>query len=137
MKTKINIEKIYNNEFFEILVEHYNMYVAEGLVLPPRFAEETKNYVNDCNVVQKWLDDDMIITGKQTDKIKSSELWNDFIGYYDGNNKGVTQLLLKNTLATLGVSQKRKNDGLYFLGISRKEDVKKEEGEEKEEEEEI
>lgn len=39
MNTFININKIifdcpYKNEFFEILVDHYNLYKSEGLIMP-------------------------------------------------------------------------------------------------------
>ncbi len=119
---KIITDKQYINEFFEILVDHYKLYLKEGLKLPKRFEEDTHRCIKNNLPIERWLESNVNITNNKKDCVKSSELYDDFINFMDNDTRGITTLLFKNTLTSMNISFKKKMDGNYYVGIKLKND---------------
>ena len=120
LKKKITIDKLYCHEFFEIFVEHYKLYLTEGFKLSPRFEKDTMQFIKNNDPVGEWLESNIEITNNNKDIIKSSKLYNDFIDFMDNDTRDITPLIFKNFLSNIGISSKRKTDGVYFIGIKLK-----------------
>lgn len=117
---KIINDKQYINEFFDILVDHYNLYLREGLKLPKRFEDDTNKFIENNFPIGKWLESNVNITNNKKDCVKSSELYDDFINFMDNDTRGITTLLFKNTLTSIGIQHKKKNIGQFYVGIKLK-----------------
>lgn len=117
LKKKIITDKQYINEFFEILVDHYNLYLKEGLNLPKRFEEDTHRCIKNNLPIEEWLESNVNITNNKKDCVKSSELYDDFINFMDNDTRGITTLLFKNTLISMGIQHKKKNVGQFYTGV--------------------
>lgn len=120
LKKKIMIDKIYLNEFFEIFVDYYKLYIKEGLLLPVRFENDTLQFIKNNDPIGEWIESNIIKTTIKNDKIKASKLYNDYIEFMDGDDRGISQLLFKNTLSSIGILQYKKKDGNYYVGIKLK-----------------
>lgn len=120
LKKKITIDKQYIHEFFEIFVDHYKLYLFEGFKMPSRFEEDTKKFIKNNDPIGEWIESNVEKTNKVKDMVRASYLYNDYIDYMEKDDRGVTQLLFKNTLCTMGITQKKKKDGLYYVGIKLK-----------------
>ncbi len=120
LKKRLINDKEFLHEFFEIFVDHYKLYLLEGLKLPKRFENDTNQFIKNNLPVEEWLESNVDITKNIKDCEKSSELYDNFYEYMENDNKGVTPLLFKNILAGLDIKCKRKKDGVYYLGIKLK-----------------
>ena len=97
--------------------DHYKLYLLEGLNLPKRFDVDTKAFIKSNDPVNEWLDVNMDKTGNLKDMVKASTLYNNYIEFMENDDRGITQLLFKNILSAQGISQKKKTNGNYYLGI--------------------
>lgn len=116
LKKRIVNDKNYNNEFFEILVEHYQMYLKEGLILSKRFERDTQAFIKSNDPVGEWMEARIQKTKLMSDMIKSRDLYNDYMTFSDGD-KGITQQLFKNMLECEGIKQHRMNSGIYYTNV--------------------
>jgi putative DNA primase/helicase len=117
LKKKILIDKQYLHEFFEIFVDYYNLYLQEGLKMPPRFEEETNKLIRNNDPVNEWFDTNIEKTNTDKDIIKSSKLYEDYLEFMEKDSRGITQLVFKNILSAIGIQHKKKKDGNYYIGI--------------------
>lgn len=123
LKKKIITDKKYMNEFFEIFADHYKLYLREGMILPERFENDTKQFIRNNDPVGEWLESNIDITNRQTDVIRASSLYSNYMQFMQNDNRGITQLSLKNILSDAGIRQKKKMDGNYYIGIQLKVDA--------------
>lgn len=121
LKRIITREKKYINEFFEILADHFKFYLEEGMDLPKRFKKDTNRLIKDNDPFNEWFDSNILVTKKNKDKIKSKELYEDYIDFMDGNNKGITLKKIKGLLMSRGAIHKKECDGAYYTCIVFKE----------------
>ena len=71
LKTKIVIDKMFLNEFFEIFADHYKLYKIEGLVLPERFAEDTRKFIINNDPFNEWFESNIVKTDDKNDLFQS------------------------------------------------------------------
>lgn len=117
LKKKITIDKLYRYEFLEILIEHYKLYLEEGLLMPKRIKEDTEKCIKNNDPVGEWFNANINRTNNDKDIIKASKLYENYIDFMDDDNGGISQLMFKNLLSSYGINQKKKSDGNYFVGI--------------------
>jgi putative DNA primase/helicase len=127
LKKLITINKLYLYEFLEIFIDHYKMYLKEGLEMPKRFNEDTKKFIKDNDPFGEWFESNPIVTNIKTDMIKSSELYKDFVEFMEDDTRGITTKLFKNMLIQKQIQHVKKKDGNYFIGIKLNKDSSEEE----------
>ena len=123
LKHKIGTEHMFIHEFFQILVNYYKIYLKEGMIMPERYANDTNKYLKNNDPFGDWYNSNILYTNKSKDIIKASELYNNYIEYHEHNDKGLSQLDFKQSLSIVNVEQKRKNSGLYFIGVKIKDHI--------------
>jgi phage/plasmid-associated DNA primase len=117
LKKKLITDKQYREEFLEIFIDHFNLYNEEGTDLPKRFEEDTKLFIKNNDPIGEWMDSNIEKTNNQRDLVKSSILFDNFVEYMEKDTRGVSTLSFKNTLVSLGIAQKKRNTGNYYIGI--------------------
>lgn len=117
LKKKITVDKLYVHEFFEILVEHYKMYLKEGLILPKRFAEKTNEFIRNNDPITEWFETRIEKVTDPKAEIQASELYNNFQDFIKDEYRDITQTFFKNTLLNIGIKQKKKRLGNFYQGI--------------------
>jgi len=122
LKKKITVDGLYLNEFCEILIDYYKLYIVEQMKMPEKYAEETRLFIKDNDPVNSWIDERIQKTNNTDDLVQSSKLYEDFLSYVDNESKGVTTCVFKNLLQTAGIIMKRKNNGNYYCCIKLKRD---------------
>jgi hypothetical protein len=85
-----------------------------------RFENDTLQFIKNNDPIGEWIESNIIKTTIKNDKIKASKLYNDYIEFMDGDDRGISQLLFKNTLSSIGILQYKKKDGNYYVGIKLK-----------------
>jgi putative DNA primase/helicase len=106
----------YKVEFMHILLEHYYLYIKEGLVMPYEFKNITDEFIKNNLPVNEWMKKNLIITKNPKDKVKTSILYENYVDYMENDIKGVTQSIFKNHLVNMGIKWKHSN-GSNFYGI--------------------
>lgn len=78
----------YKCAFFTILLQHYKEYIENGKKLsPPKSVlQSTKKFINENNPLKKFMDEMVIMTKDNNDKIASSELYASYMDFHDGNS---------------------------------------------------
>jgi len=71
----------YKLAFFDILLEHFQKYKSEGLILPTRFKADTEEYLRKNDPVSTFLMQNYDMTPYCKDRIKACDLHNDFVQY--------------------------------------------------------
>jgi phage/plasmid-associated DNA primase len=117
LKKKITIDKLYRYEFLEILIEHYKLYLQEGLIMPERIKRDTDKCIRNNDPVGEWYEANINKTNNEKDIIRASKLYENYIDFMDNDDRGISQLMFKNLLSSYGINQKKKSDGNYFTGI--------------------
>lgn len=121
LKKKLITNRQFNNEFFEILTDHYKLYLEEGLILPKRFADDTNKFIEKNTPINQFIDKCVLKTGKPKDMIQASELYNLFLEFMADDDKGITPTAFKNTLSCDGITQVKKKIGNFYVGIKMRE----------------
>jgi P4 family phage/plasmid primase-like protien len=117
-------QNMYRNEFLEILIDYFNMYIKDkkekgcGLILPERFLKDTNNFIKNNDPVNDWIKEEVTITNKSTDLVRSNALYESYKLYHQGDVRGVSQYDIKEMFAELGIETVRKSTGVYYKGIT-------------------
>lgn len=91
-------------------------------IIPKKIQEDSNEYIEDSNVILGFILDRYDITNNEKDVIKSSELFNEF-KIRNGSIK-ITQAKFKSDVCRInGISHKRLNSGVVFVGLKLKNDV--------------
>lgn len=70
-------------QFIAFLINRYiNVYQKEGLTVPSSVTFATNMYNQDNNCIKQFCDSKLEVTGKKTDRISQSTLWNEFKTYF-------------------------------------------------------
>jgi phage/plasmid-associated DNA primase len=93
------------------------LYQLNGLVLPKKFLDNTNDFLKNNDPIGTWMEECIIKTTNVKDKIKSSDLYNDFLTYMEKDARGVTTTIFKNQLVAAGIGNKKQKDGNYFIGL--------------------
>lgn len=117
LKTKINSDIKYRQAFFSLLVKYHKMYVKDGLTQPKEFKQETDDYVKDYDPIQKFLDECIVITDDKKDFVSTTELFNEYKYFTDGNIKKINSNNFKRALMQKGLQVKRRKNKRGFIGI--------------------
>lgn len=115
LKEKIKSDK-YKLAFFKILLDHYNDFVKNDnneLPMPERIKNDTQEYLNSNDPVQQFIDERIDKTENIKDTIKSSELYEEFKGLFNGD-KGISQLNFKTILLSKGFPCKKSNGYIKY-----------------------
>jgi len=116
LKDKIN-QKLYQLEFLDILIEHYKLYISEGLILPDRFKKDTEEYTKDSDPFENWFQNKIRVTNNSTDKMKSSSLYDNFKLFVDGDTNGINTSVFKKRLISKAIPFCRINGTSHFTKI--------------------
>ena len=112
-KIKINIYKI---NFFHILLTEFLKFNSKfKLNEPEQVTNDTKEFMNENDPIQYFIDSKLIITNNIKDKIKSSELYENFMSC--NQKRQITQSTLKLALNTKGIINKHFTSGNFYIGI--------------------
>ena len=112
----------WRNEFVLMLLEYYGkIRDLKSLPVPTAIQEATNNYFDDNNPLKSWLEAFYTITKDENDYVRSSVLKRDFMSDTRRDNFGDKQF--KELLAFNGITAGRKNVGVVFLGLKRKEEI--------------
>lgn len=121
LKRKITKEHMFINEFFDIFAEHHSYYMLEGMELPPRFKQDTANLIQDNSPFDCWFSARITITKKPKERILSSDIFDDFKEFMEGDTKGIDNKKFKAHMLSKDIEQKRLSDGMFYIGIVFKE----------------
>lgn len=114
LKEKIN-DKLYNTALFELLVEYYQLTKTEKFTIPPRFENDTADFLKDNDPIAAWIDVAILKTFSPKDIIQSSTMYENFCTYIGHHN--IPNGQFKNKLTELGIKSIRKSSGIYFVGV--------------------
>jgi P4 family phage/plasmid primase-like protien len=114
LKEKINDDE-YKLAFFHILLYYYNDFIKNNnnkLDMPSRIKNDTKEYLNNNDPVQQFVDERIDRTKSEKDFISSSELYEGFKGFHGGDNKNISVINFKSILTSKGFNFKRTKKGI-------------------------
>ena len=125
LKEKIKTDS-YKCAFFDILVEYYKVFITNDIneLKPPQCVlKKTNEYLNENDALKKFINDELIITNKDEDKISSSALYTMYLEYNDGNSRGYDKIKFKKRLIEdFNIRDKRLKAGIFYYGIREKND---------------
>ena len=78
---------------------------------------KTKDIIRNNDPVGEWIKANIVKTSRSADIIKVREMYEKYIEYFDGDTKGVSNILFKNILSCEGICQIRKTTGLYYCNV--------------------
>jgi phage/plasmid-associated DNA primase len=81
-----------------------------------RIAKDTKEYINNNDPVQQFIDDRVIKSNNPNDVIQSSYLYESFLDYRN-NETDIKNAQFKNILLSKGITSKRTKKGVIYLNI--------------------
>jgi len=122
LKNEIKDDK-FKLAFVLLLIKYYKLFIDNDefkLILPKRIQEDTENFLNENDPVHKFLTNKVDITENEKDKVKMSDLFSLFKSdtNYDSFNISLTKF--RTIMENKGIRMKRRNDGIYYLGINLK-----------------
>lgn len=83
-----------------------------------RFDNNTRKFIKNNDPLNEWLLSNIDKTGNQKDLVKSSDLYNDYYNFVEGNTKGVNQLKIKKFFEEEhNINQIRKNTGMFYSAL--------------------
>ena len=110
----------WRNEFVLMLLEYYaEIRDLKNLPVPSDIQKTTNDYFDDNNPLKLWLEKFYTITKDENDYVRASVLKRDFITDTRRDNFGDKHF--KELLSFNGITSGRKNIGVVFLGLKRKE----------------
>ena len=127
LKSKLNDIK-YKLAFFEILKKHYLDFVKNDngkLTIPTRIKKDTREYLEENDILKDFIDEKLEKTNNIKDIIKSSEMFNKFKDFDRERSKSTTTLTFKNKMIQKGFQFKRMECGSVYICVKYKEDVNK------------
>lgn len=115
LKEKIKSD-VYKINFFHILLSEFLKFNGKfELNEPEQVINETKEFMNDNDPVQNFVDNNLVITNNIKDKIKSSELYENFINH--NPKRQITPSMFKMALTNKNIIYKKMNNGSYYCCI--------------------
>lgn len=109
----------WRNEFILMLLERYaTIKDNKDLLMPQEVKETTNDYVNDNNFLKEWLDEYYDITKNEEDRIKSSDLKNQYL--VDMRYDKIDDRKFKSAMIFNNISIKKTTSGNFFIGLKRK-----------------
>lgn len=83
LKTKINTDDRWKNEFMLILFEYYAEHIKDckNIPIPKSVIDETNDYLDENNKIKNWLNDNYIITNDKKDIIKNTDFFRQYQEY--------------------------------------------------------
>jgi P4 family phage/plasmid primase-like protien len=111
------------NAYFSILLEHFQELKTNNfkLVLPERFKNDTNNFFTNNDPIGVFLNSRCEITEKG--KIKSSDLFNDFLNFCNDNNfEKMSHKKFSEILSNKGHLTKKSNGVMVYTTINLKEE---------------
>lgn len=112
LKNKIMLDE-YKSAFFKILVDYYNLFVKEGLIMPQGIKKFTSEYLEENDPVEEFVRENIERTDNQNDKIKSSDM---YLLFKNNNSKSIfNQSNFKSTMEKKGFISKRFKNGIYWI----------------------
>jgi len=89
-------------------------------IIPKQITDDSNEYIEDSNPVLGFVMDNYVITNNDTDRIQSSELFNEFKSKNYGSK--MTSAKFKDDIVNIGgIVHKRFKTGIYFTGLKLKE----------------
>jgi hypothetical protein len=117
LKHMITIEKMFILEFLEILIDHFGLYLKDKMDNPPeRFKSDTSVFVKNNDPIGEWLDSNVMLTKNYLDVISATDFYDNFIDFMNGE-KIFNHNSFKNALFMLGIEQKRKSAGNFYIFV--------------------
>ena len=111
---------IKNKEFIQMVIlkvlKYANKYKETPMTEPKEVLEMIQKYIQDNNDINEWFRDNIEITNDTNDKIKSSEL----LENYNNSNYCIKKLRpneFSKFMEDLNIEKKRLTNGIYYYGI--------------------
>jgi phage/plasmid-associated DNA primase len=117
IKSKIKNSDDYKIGFFHILLDHYREFAESNdqtLLMPKRISDDTKKYLDMNDPVKQFIDEMVEITKNKNDYVMSSNLYNKFIDYNEGVQKGVNVTRFKQIMIQKGHIPRRTKHGVIY-----------------------
>ena len=107
------------NAFITMLIDRWTNRVSKfpKIPVPECVMEASKEYIDDSNPVLGFIQEYYEITNNVNDKVKSSDLFQDF--QYTTRMKTITTKRFKDDMLGIGIESKRLNTGVCFVGIKK------------------
>jgi len=121
LKTKIRDER-YVLAFLSILLEYYKK-LDDKLEMPDTFQKETEEYLNKFDPIKRFVDERVEITGKSVDFVSTTNLYNAYIEFYRGDNKGKNRSNFSRIMKNKGFNRVRKRKANGYNKIKLIEDT--------------
>jgi putative DNA primase/helicase len=111
----------WRNEFMMVLIEKYNeVKDLKSLPAPNAVMRATNEYFDDNNPLRVWLDNHYVITKKSSDVISASKLKGDYMK--DMCIDKISDIKFKELMDFNNITRERKNTGMAYVGLVRKDD---------------
>lgn len=120
---KSKIEKLdYRLAFFKILVDYYKLYVKNGLTMSDGIKLNTAEYLEENDPTEEFIRSKIERTNNKKDKIKSSDMFENFRNYMAERSNDITQAKFKGTMEKKGFILKKFETGNFWINCKFKED---------------
>jgi P4 family phage/plasmid primase-like protien len=122
LKTEVKTDE-FKLSFMQILIKHYKLFVENDdfkLVLPPRILEDTNYFLDENDPINKFINDELIITNNEKDRVKSSVMYDTFKSNFSYDSSNVSQMKFKTVLSNKDIHIKRFDKGMFYYGIKLK-----------------
>jgi P4 family phage/plasmid primase-like protien len=123
LNSELSSDDGFKNAFMQILINNWNSKnLKKQLDVPDAVKEMTDDYMDDNDFLKDFMSENYEKTNNIDDKIKSSDLYNDYKIYLQYKHiKPVTVQSFKNSLINLGYIFKKEKDSAKWLYIIKKE----------------
>lgn len=121
IKNLIKTDK-YRLALFEILKEHYYLYIKEGIKVPKHMQDETTEYLEDNDPVQPFIINKIDKTDNSKDRILVSKMYDEFKKFVNNNTNGFNSSKFKTTMENKGFIIKKIGGMRYYMNCKIKED---------------
>jgi phage/plasmid-associated DNA primase len=120
LNTKVKDDINYAKAFMKILIDNWIQkdLLNDKLHTPKSVIEDSKQYIDDCNDVKKFIQEYYEITENPDDKIGARDLLTNF--KYRMNNIKATDVSFNSQMKGLGLIPKRTKKGMVYSNIKLK-----------------
>ncbi len=119
LNTKLEDDINYGKAFIQILIKNWiTKDLLNKLDTPQKVVDDSSEYLDECNEVKNFLNDNYIKIDDETEKIKSSDLYTSFKCKY--RETKVSPQAFKTAVVNEGFTWKKEKSGRYYHYIQEK-----------------
>lgn len=121
LTTKIKDDINYAKAFMKLLIDNW---ISKDLLnkkfkTPQSVIDDSREYIDDCNDVKKFIQEHYIITSNENDKISARDIFTQF--KFKTQNMKAVERSFSSQMKGIGLIPKRFSKGMFYTNIKEKE----------------